>query len=735
MKNPLNDAKEKLEENIERENEFVYEKREKEVLKRERLRLNKEWNYFHKIYNEKENSINEEENIGEKELNKKQIDQIFTDKQAIIPEEAWPGTRVEELQETHQMVRRKRRPMIQHSSINEFRGGGKMNNQRYTARDELGLYRELGIEPNATENTIKRAKKLRSRAIHPDLTEDQKEKEYRNQKLTKINNAYEILMNWKTRVAYDMYGEAGLSVIDSLKNQKELDAIQSKIELIAKIEEYLKQMKQTQNKEMFLSNTTIQFDLNEEDDRHILDPTKIRTYTGWYIPLSNTHRFHIQTLYETDQGDNEYNIGLIQYMYQHSPTLFVNMWTRLNDGTGEHNVSIIKDFINPYDNSAIQCELNTETIYYPSWMLYKTNFSLSRAISANFLSKMEMSYSDNPSLTCTVNNDEHELSLRLAPNKALERIHVRGSEWELSYSRKVVLARENFSEESNPSTELTTDMTLARSTFGSGIFCNEMKNRFQVRPGFHNIKVSNTIDQHVGNSTFGIGFMVGNEGSSVIFKISHGKTKLKVPIYLVRRDFSWRRLFLANIVPYFVGNVVKTFIANPITRLFKASRARAHRDKIYQACTKAREQAEQELQGMDTHVKQIIDSQDACSGLIIMNATYGAPGDHFDVKYPPMVDVTKALQALVDVQTSKLSISGDQPFSTMKGVFDPCPGEHKVLDIEYRFHGRHHEFRVDDETTFELPFLMDAIDVETDDLILDLTDSESEDESDSEDEQ
>lgn len=71
----------------------------------------------------------------------------------------------------------------------------------------LDAYQELGVEPGVSLETIRRAYREQVRRYHPDQVPEEQRAEY-EEKMKRINRAYEILSDPYRRVEYDAYRKA-----------------------------------------------------------------------------------------------------------------------------------------------------------------------------------------------------------------------------------------------------------------------------------------------------------------------------------------------------------------------------------------------------------------------------------------------------------------------------------------------------------------------------------------------
>jgi DnaJ family protein B protein 4 len=76
------------------------------------------------------------------------------------------------------------------------------------------MYTALNVNPDATDEDIKRSFRELSLAYHPDRQSTIELKEAANMQFHKLHSIYEVLSDPVKRQAYDMYGDEGVEALD-----------------------------------------------------------------------------------------------------------------------------------------------------------------------------------------------------------------------------------------------------------------------------------------------------------------------------------------------------------------------------------------------------------------------------------------------------------------------------------------------------------------------------------------
>lgn len=86
-------------------------------------------------------------------------------------------------------------------------------------------YEILGVDPNASDDEIKKAYRLLAKKYHPDSFNDNPLKELAEEKMKEINAAYEEIQAMRASGAGSSFSSSGTSNTDFLKNARQYIAV------------------------------------------------------------------------------------------------------------------------------------------------------------------------------------------------------------------------------------------------------------------------------------------------------------------------------------------------------------------------------------------------------------------------------------------------------------------------------------------------------------------------------
>ena len=90
------------------------------------------------------------------------------------------------------------------------------------------LYDYLWLSNQASHEAIRHHYKMITKSIHPDRNQNNGQLELSNEMFRKVEHAYQILSHPISRLIYDRFGEEGLQLYES--NKEEFDKLDPKAE-------------------------------------------------------------------------------------------------------------------------------------------------------------------------------------------------------------------------------------------------------------------------------------------------------------------------------------------------------------------------------------------------------------------------------------------------------------------------------------------------------------------------
>ena len=233
------------------------------------------------------------------------------------------------------------------------------------------------------------------------------------------------------------------------------------------------------------------------------------------------------------------------------------------------------------------------------------------------------------------------------------------------------------------------------------------------------------------------GLQLGTSGLNVLYGVEHNLAKLTrvgatvlvgpspgvvLKLSLSRASVSFRlRIRLSNFVgaaavfyatslPLIAYGLVRALGVAPLLRREWLKELREKRNKRAKEVVERRKMAESAVSLMQESVERIVSTERAKHGLLILEAWYGKLFDQRGRQSdesedssdsdPKVIDVRVPLQCLV--ADSKLILQ-ETSKANVPGFYDPCLGEKKYLRVRYEFHGMEHEVTVENSEPLLIP--------------------------------
>lgn len=180
-------------------------------------------------------------------------------------------------------------------------------------------------------------------------------------------------------------------------------------------------------------------------------------------------------------------------------------------------------------------------------------------------------------------------------------------------------------------------------------------------------------------------------------------------------------LFYATALPLVIYGCVRSVAILPMIRKEWESDIRVKKSEKAKEVVEKRRNAEAAVELMQETVERVVSTEQAKHGLLIVEAWYGKLFDHQAVddathnnnnmvQEPKVIDVRIPLQCMV--ADSKL-ILRETSKANIPGFYDPCIGERKFLRVKYEFRGVPHEVTVKNSEPLIIPRMSHKLIVHT----------------------
>ena len=132
----------------------------------------------------------------------------------------------------------------------------------------MNLYEILEVNENASEETINKIYKIQAKRYHPDLQKTEAEKIEAEEKMKKINEAYNVLSNPQKRKEYD----------ENLKNQRQREKEEDRQKIINEtMQEYNNKSQNVYYNQVQMNKNTP--NINQEQTQKNINVNQQKVYT------------------------------------------------------------------------------------------------------------------------------------------------------------------------------------------------------------------------------------------------------------------------------------------------------------------------------------------------------------------------------------------------------------------------------------------------------------------------
>lgn len=212
------------------------------------------------------------------------------------------------------------------------------------------------------------------------------------------------------------------------------------------------------------------------------------------------------------------------------------------------------------------------------------------------------------------------------------------------------------------------------------------------------------IEQRVDKvTTVGSSVLVGpTEG--VVLRLKMERASMCFGIKVRVSDFVGPgALFFATSLPLVLYGCVRSLAIVPLLKKEWLDEIRKKKQERAKQILEKKKNAEAAVELMQETLERVVNTEQAKHGLLIVEAWYGKLFDHLseeNLLEPKVIDVRIPLQCMV--LDSKL-ILREASKANIPGFYDPCIGERKYLRTKYEFRGLLHEVTVEDFEPLVIP--------------------------------
>ncbi|VAH05078.1 unnamed protein product [Triticum turgidum subsp. durum] len=211
-------------------------------------------------------------------------------------------------------------------------------------------------------------------------------------------------------------------------------------------------------------------------------------------------------------------------------------------------------------------------------------------------------------------------------------------------------------------------------------------------------------------STVRMLYNIGIQGVTWKFELNRAGQKLVIPV-LLSTDFNALFVTGAFAIPSTLYFLLQTYVVKPYYLRREKQKTLEKMDSLSTQLTEARQAAKKSQRLLEPVSNRKRNKQQESDGLVITEALYG---NHKKVKESSqfseiddnvasqVLDVTIPLNFLV-TEAGQLKLHEGIKKSGIMGFYDPCPGDPKLLLVEYIFHGRQYKVMADDYGALSIP--------------------------------
>ncbi|KAI6197244.1 hypothetical protein M3Y94_01201600 [Aphelenchoides besseyi] len=538
---------------------------------------------------------------------------------------------------------------------------------------DIDYYAILNLPRNATIDEINRAYKSRCLCFHPDRHTDETTKKDAEKIFVILRKAHETLSDPQKRAIYDAVGLAGLEM-----SGWQLVSRSNNVENIKREYEFLKKLRETEIMIQRVHPTSSYhvkvhaagLFCEDPEDRYWPSLAGMSIFQAVDSALTSSDRVGLSGRVKMGNGRGD---GQVSTSWKHSSSATLHLES-VASVSPDNAMATIR--VNKAISPRVLFILSPTVTYFTPQETFDASISttLSLQLATNWQGSVALnvglrnSYISSTILRTELNQQQCMFNLTLSPTN--------------SYIRTNYIWR--FPNESR----LETTATVG----GFGVIGSLMYEQ----------KLSRYSKLGCGISlTYPACLLTGK------LRLNTGLSHYELHVVLCDAPEEIGRSIVFGVVfPYVVFQTAKVLFRGPFNRLARVFDDTTQDDQVDEM---KREDANRVVNLMRPTAERVARTETNRRGLVIVEAKYGQmQGDNpaYPVPGEQLIDVTIPLQAMVtDSQLRLYSVKQQLP-----GFYDPCPGEHKMLRVVYKFHDNLHAVSVPDEMALNIPLSIHRID-------------------------
>ncbi|KAL6906536.1 hypothetical protein ACP4OV_004137 [Aristida adscensionis] len=527
--------------------------------------------------------------------------------------------------------------------------------------DGRELYALLHLSPDASDEEIRRAYRQYAQIYHPDKYQDPQMKDVATENFQRIRDAYEILSDENKRQIYDIYGMEGLtSGLELGPKLNKPEEIKEQLERLRRRKEEEKLFTHARSAGSIIANFSI----------------------PQYLDGDGIMRGIMGMSSEVELPVSKQNTVVV------GGNLVVNG----SAGTGAAS-TVLRHQLSPVSSIEFMATAGLRSVI---------GMQTFRQISPHSTATSGLAVSLRDGSINLTNAWTRQLSENAVGNIQL----VLGAEssvsvgWQKKDEKSSATGEIKFGTNSVGATAHYTHRFSSKSHGRIAGRVGSMATDFEIGGGR---KISEF-------STVRMIYNIGFQGVSWRFELHRAGQKLVIPV-LLSTDLNALFVTSAFAIPSTLYFLLQTYVVKPYYLRREKQKTLEKMEGLFTQLTEARKAAKKAQKLLEPVSNRKKNKQLEGDGLVITRALYGSRSKikesgelnniNDDVE-SQVLDVTIPLNFLV-TEAGQLKLHEGIKKSGIMGFYDPCPGDPKLLLVEYTFHGRRYKVMADDYEALFIP--------------------------------